>query len=134
MTTVSRRAGIAVLLCVACSTFGKPAEAAAAVPSQCTSRALRGDAREAECELGPGRHAFAAVFGGSHDDTTISMSLSIGGRPLTCDAGAKTYSEHEEGEVTLACRFTLADPGATRLTVRLEWHHAIYERVMLTRE
>jgi hypothetical protein len=65
---------------------------------------------------------------GSHDDTTASMEVAIGDVPATCDAGSKTITEGEDGDVTLACGFTTSgvSGAATTLRATARWFHAHY--------
>lgn len=67
-------------------------------------------------------------FTGSHDDTTASMEVALGDATVACDAGSKTSTEAEDGDVTLDCRFTA--PGgsgaATVLRASARWFHAQY--------
>jgi len=65
---------------------------------------------------------------GSHDDTTASMEVAIGDVPATCDADSKTSTEGEDGDVTLACRFTTSggSGAATTLRATARWFHAHY--------
>ena len=65
---------------------------------------------------------------GSHDDTTASLEVTLGDAPAACDAGSKTSTEGEDGDVTLDCRFTASGrPGAaTVLRATAKWFHAQY--------
>ena len=57
-----------------------------------------------------------------------SLTPTLDGQPLACDASSKTLTEGEEGEVSLECRFSIAQGAlATQsLRVLLAWHHAQY--------
>src|SRR5262245_61988655 len=95
----------ALVLCSAAAT----SYSRAAGPWQCESQPAMGDALRVECVLDPAgsaqRYRFRANFSGGHDDTTASMTLTVDGAPLACDAGSKTSLQGEDGDVTLECRF-----------------------------
>ena len=57
-----------------------------------------------------------------------SMTLSLDGAPLACEQGSKTQLMGEDGDVSLECRFSLADAAGTKrvLKVLLRWSHAQY--------
>jgi hypothetical protein len=103
---------------------------AAAEPGACTSsNATGGDIRVVTCTLaGPGAWRFLANFGGGHDDTSASLTVTLDGRPAACDAGSKTSLFGEDGDVGLACRIAAApDAAAPRtLVVTVLWSHAQY--------
>lgn len=65
-------------------------------------------------------------FTGSHDDTTASMDITLDDAPVACDAGSKTMTEGEDGDVTLDCRFSAAAKSRTARVVRTSarWFHA----------
>lgn len=65
---------------------------------------------------------------GSHDDTTASIEVAIGNVPVVCDAGSKTSTEGEDGDVTLDCRFTASghQGAGTVLRASAKWFHAQY--------
>ncbi len=65
---------------------------------------------------------------GSHDDTAASMDIVIDGASVACEAGNKTRTEGEDGDVTLECRFTVVDRkgSSTVLTASAKWYHAQY--------
>jgi hypothetical protein len=65
---------------------------------------------------------------GSHDDTTASMQVAIGDLPVECDAGSKTSTEGEDGDVTLDCRLTASGRQGTATVLRASarWFHAQY--------
>jgi len=96
----------------------------------CEAPDAPGDTRDITCALPgsgvPQRFLFSADFSGSHDDTTLSLEATLDGAPLACAPGSKTDSSFEDGQVRLACRFTVsAGPGRT-LAVALRWRHAQY--------
>ncbi len=65
---------------------------------------------------------------GSHDDTTASIEVALDDAPVVCDAGSKSSTEGEDGDVTLDCRITApGGPGAaTVLRASAKWFHAQY--------
>jgi hypothetical protein len=67
-------------------------------------------------------------FTGSHDDTTASLDVAIGDAAVACDAGSKTSTEGEDGDVTLDCRFTASGKPGAALVLRAsaKWFHAQY--------
>lgn len=109
-----------------------PAAAGApGAPTACVVQAQTWRSIELACPLNavaPQRYRFAARFSGSHDDTTLSLAPTLDGTPLRCDAGSKTDSSGEDGEVVLECRFAPAHATAGHaLQVRMKWYHATYE-------
>jgi len=58
---------------------------------------------------------FKADFSGSHDDTRLSMTLSLDGVPVACSQNSKTSLLGEDGNVSLECHFA---PGGTAGTKR----------------
>lgn len=95
----------------------------------CESQTAGGDARDFTCPLissGTSQHfRFKADFSGSHDDTTMSMTATLNGEPLTCEKGSTTSRRFEDGDVSLDCRFSTT--GTARvLGVALIWSHAQY--------
>jgi hypothetical protein len=65
---------------------------------------------------------------GSHDDTTASLDVTLAGAPVACDAGSKTRTEGEDGDVVLDCRFDANGKGGepTALRASAKWFHAQY--------
>jgi hypothetical protein len=59
---------------------------------------------------------FKADFSGSHDDTRLSMTLSLDGAPVACSQNSKTSLLGEDGNVSLECHFV---PGGTAGTKRM---------------
>lgn len=98
----------------------------------CESRLSWGDVRDFTCALDASgaahRYLFKANFAGSHDDTTASMTASLNGSPLVCEEGSKISLMGEDGDVSLECKFSLAQQAGTKhlLRVTLKWHHAQY--------
>ena len=99
---------------------------------QCEQRLPGYGTQEIECHLNPSeapqRLRFTANFSGSHDDTTASMEVTFNGSPLACEDGSKTSLAGEDGDVSLECRFSVAEkPEAKQiLMVALRWRHAEY--------
>jgi hypothetical protein len=122
------RSVAAMMLALAAAGAGP---AAAQGKPACDSQAPGYDSHDIKCTLdGSGttrRYRFKASFGGSHDDTTASITPTLDGAPLACDKGSKTSTQGEDGEVSLECRFSLAEPGTKRLGVRVQWRHAQYK-------
>jgi hypothetical protein len=98
----------------------------------CESPESLGDKREVVCTLPPSERPrtvrFEARFGGSHDDTMASLSARLDGHPIACEAGSKTDTMGEDGDVSLHCAVTL--PASARaphvLVFALSWRHAQY--------
>jgi hypothetical protein len=91
-----------------------------------------GDRRDIECPLNAAataqRFRFKANFSGGHDDTRASITATINDAPLACDAGSKTSLFGEDGDVSLECRFRVAEKTDTKqvLKVTIRWYHAQY--------
>lgn len=100
--------------------------------ARCESAASPGDTRDIKCALNASgslqRFRFKAHFSGGHDDTIASMTATLNGVPLTCEEGSKTSLRFEEGNVSLECRFSIAEKAGTDpiLGVVLLWSHAQY--------
>lgn len=99
----------------------------------CTSQARGYDGgRDIECPLNATgttqRFRFKANFSGSHDDTVVSMTAALNEAPLVCDKGSKTSLTGEDGDVSLECRFSVAEKADAKqvLKVKLSWSHAQY--------
>lgn len=133
------RASIALLTAAAAGVAvaaGAPGEENTA----CESQSPGGDFVQFTCQL-PARTSehywhFQANFAGGHDDTSASMTLTLDGAPLECEAGSKTRLFGEDGDVSLVCRFrVLGAAGAPLLLgVSLLWSHAQYVRTELAAE
>lgn len=119
------------LVLTAFSVHAVPAAAAPAVPPACVALARTWQSIELACPLeavAPQRYRFSAKFSGSHDDTALSLASTLDGAPIACDAGSKTESNGEDGDIVLECRFAMAQPTAGgALRVRMKWYHATYE-------
>jgi hypothetical protein len=93
---------------------------------------------EVKCPLVPAdkatRYAFKVHFSGGHDDTHAWLIPKMNDAPLVCTEGSKTELEGEEGEVSLACLFTVPSGSgpAHTLTVQVQWRHAQYSRFELS--
>jgi hypothetical protein len=77
---------------------------------------------------------FKADFSGSHDDTRLSMTLSIDGVPVACNQNSKTSLLGEDGSVSLECHFSLdGSPGTKRmLGVLIQIWHAQLDAIKLS--
>lgn len=121
-----------VLLLASVPASAPQAAAAAPQPQACEPPALGRDKLSMRCSLdpaaGPQRFHIQVHFTGSHDDTTASIEVAIGDTPVVCDAGSKTSTEGEDGDVTLDCQFNAsAKPGAAAmLRASARWFHAQY--------
>jgi hypothetical protein len=80
----------------------------------CERHATNWKWQEFRCPLGINSEGqkmlFKADFSGSHDDTRLSMTLSLDGVPVDCSPDSKTSLLGEDGNVSLECRFV---PGGT---------------------
>ena len=105
---------------------------------RCESTAAGRDKLDVACWLPTTakRHRFTAHFSGSHDDTRLSMIVTLDGAPLACEPGSKTSLEGEDGDVSLQCLVpATAQASPTRaLRVRLSWWHALYTHFELSAE
>lgn len=106
--------------------------AAAQRPQRCKPPTFGRDKLTVLCALAvaaaPQRIHIQVHLTGSHDDTTASLEVAIGDTPVACDAGSKTSTESEDGDVTLDCRFTVSvkPDAATVLRASAKWFHAQY--------
>ena len=96
----------------------------------CTAVPVPTDSQDVTCVVDPAARDrplhFVAVFGGSHDDTKISLAAVRDGQAIDCDAGSKTSLFAEDGVVQLDCRVGRATsgPSPTTLKFALTVHHA----------
>jgi len=94
--------------------------ACAAEELTCQTHATNWKWREFRCPLKIDREGqqmrFKADFSGSHDDTRLSMTLSLDGVPAACSQNSKTSLIGEDGNVSLECHFV---PGGTLGTERM---------------
>lgn len=82
------------------------------------------------------RFRFTANFGGSHDDTKLSLQATLDGAPAVCAPGSKASSKYEDGDISLDCRVELKAAAGTRhvLAVQVKWYHAQLYDVKFTPE
>ena len=126
------RACMVAALLVPPAAVGADAPSASVAP-RCESSAAGREKLDVACSLRASattpRYRFTAHFSGSHDDTRLSMSVTLDGAPLNCEPGSITSLEGEDGDVTLHCIVpaALGPADTTRvLRVRLSWWHALY--------
>jgi hypothetical protein len=102
-----------------------------AVPS-CTVTAQTLVSRSIQCDLRASKPGtsfiFKVNFSGSHDDTRLTLEPLMNGKPLTCSSGSMIYSEGEDGDISLACKFTITQDATTAALLRanFKWFHAEY--------
>lgn len=129
-----------IVACIPLVLAGGGVADAAGRGSECTSQSPGSDALQVSCPVkSPGGSQwfrFRANFTGSHDDTTASMTATLDGAPLPCEAGSKTSLMGEDGDVSLECRFWAKEATGTQrlLQVRLTWRHAQYTDFEFTTE
>ena len=80
---------------------------------------------------------FKADFAGSHDDTQLSISLTLDDLPVTCSKGSKTWLNGEDGEtgdVSLQCHLVLDGAAGTQRTLRavVNIYHAGFLGIQLS--
>jgi hypothetical protein len=94
--------------------------------------------REYRCSLTAKANAqhirFKSDFSGSHDDTQLSMTLSLDGLPVTCGKGSKTWLNGEDGDVSLECHLVLDGAAGTQkmLHATVNIYHAEFVGVKLS--
>ncbi len=104
--------------------------ASAAEPARCIATSVPTDSQDVGCTIDPAMDGrplrFLAVFGGSHDDTRITLTATLDDQPLTCDSRSKTSLFAEDGEVRLDCGFRAGrvSTAGQVLKVALTVHHA----------
>jgi hypothetical protein len=56
----------------------------------------------------------------------MSLNATLDGQPLACEEGSKVSSRFEEGDVSLDCRFTVAQSADSKSVfgIWLVWSHA----------
>jgi len=91
----------------------------------CETQSVHFKWREYRCPLTVNANAqnlrFTADFTGSHDDTRLSISLSLDGLPVTCGKGSKTWLNGEDSEasdVGLECQFVLDGAAGSQRMLR----------------
>jgi len=77
---------------------------------------------------------FKADFSGSHDDTRLSMTLSLDGVPVACSENSKTSLLGEDGNVSLECHFALDGTAGTNgmLGAIIQIWHARLDAITLS--
>lgn len=77
---------------------------------------------------------FKAHFSGSHDDTELSIALTLDGLPVSCAKGGKTKLNGVDGDVSLDCLFEVdGKAGSQRiLGVTVNFYHARFEKVEMS--
>jgi len=107
----------------------------------CETQSANFKRREYRCPLtANGREQqirFKADFSGSHDDTQLSMNLTLDGFPVSCRKGSKTWlkgEDGEEGDVSLECHLVINDaPGNKKmLRATVNIYHAEFVGMRLS--
>ena len=107
----------------------------------CETQSVHFKWREYRCPLTVNASAqnirFKADFTGSHDDTRLSISLSLDGLPVTCGKDSKTWLNGEDSEasdVSLECKFVLDGAAGTQRTLRavVNIYHAGFLGIQLS--
>ena len=104
----------------------------------CETQSTNFKRREYRCPLtSSGREQqirFKADFSGSHDDTQLSMNLTLDGLPVSCLKGSKTWLNGEDGDVSLECYFVLDGLAGTKrmLFAMINIYHAEFIGVKLS--
>lgn len=107
----------------------------------CETKSVNFKRREYRCPLtANGREQqmrFKADFSGSHDDTQLSMNLTLDGLPVSCRKGSKTWlkgEDGEEGDVSLECHLVLEGAAGTKKILRatVNIYHAEFVGVKLS--
>jgi hypothetical protein len=122
-------ASFSALALTACAT---KAPAIFSASDACSERSTAFGKQEFQCQLPKtgfaGKFRFKVNFSGGHDDTSGRIEPSIDDAPLACDEGSKMFLSQEDGNVSLWCDFSVADPlqgnGIFRAVVW--WGHAEY--------
>jgi hypothetical protein len=107
----------------------------------CETQLVNFKRREYRCLLtanGGGQQIrFKADFAGSHDDTQLSISLTLDDLPVTCSKGSKTWLNGEDGEtgdVSLQCHLILDGAAGTQRMLRavINIYHAGFVGLQLS--
>lgn len=121
------RAGVHIVLVCLFTLWASTASAADALTCEMPSATLKW--REFQCPLmatGKSQQLrFKVDFAGSHDDTELSMTLTLDGVPVVCRPGSRTWLNGEDGNVSLECHFELDGTVGTKkvLGARVNiWH------------
>jgi hypothetical protein len=119
---------------------GAQAQPAVAQAPGCESKTNGGDLIVYSCPIvateAAQRFRFVANFGGSHDDTKLSLQATLDGAPAVCAPGSKASSRYEDGDIRLDCRLELKAAAGTRhvWAVKVQWYHAQLFDVQFTPE
>ena len=130
----------AVLCFSALSPAGAQTQPAVAQALGCESKSTRGDQVVYSCPVVAKetvqRFRFVANFGGSHDDTKLSLRATLDGAPAECTPGSNASSRFEDGDIRLDCGLELKGAAGTRhvWAVRVQWYHAQLSDVQFTPE
>jgi len=104
----------------------------------CETQSVNFKKREYRCPLTATGSAqqirFKANFSGSHDDTQLSMNLSLDGLPVSCDKSSKTWLNGEDGDVSLECNFVFDAAAGTKKILRatVNIYHAEFVGIKLS--
>jgi len=107
----------------------------------CETQSVNFKWREYRCPLTVNASAqnirFKADFTGSHDDTRLSISLSLDGLPVTCGKGSKTWLNGEDSEasdVSLECHLVLDGAAGSQRMLRavINIYHAGFVGLQLS--
>ena len=104
----------------------------------CETQSVNFKKREYRCPLTANGSAlqirFKANFSGSHDDTQLSMNLSLDGLPVSCNKSSKTWLNGEDGDVSLECNFVLDGAKGTKKMLRatVNIYHAEFIGIKLS--
>lgn len=130
----------AALCLAALAPAGGRAQPAVPQAPGCDSKTNGGDLIVYSCPLvakeAAQRYRFVANFGGSHDDTKLSISATLNGTPVGCAPGSKASSRYEDGDISLDCRLELKAAAGSRhlLAVKVQWYHAQLHEVRFAPE
>ena len=87
----------------------------------CEMQAANWKRREFRCPLIANGNAqqmrFKVDFVGSHDDTQLSMTLTLDGAPVACGKNSKTWVNGEDGNVSLDCQLFVDGTAGTQRTL-----------------
>ena len=104
----------------------------------CETQSVNFKKREYRCPLTANGSAqqirFKANFSGSHDDTQLSMNLSLDGLPVSCNKSSKTWLNGEDGDVSLECNFVFDAAAGTKKILRatVNIYHAEFVGIKLS--
>lgn len=119
---MNKRAGI---ICIFLAIVATASPTYAEDVLACETQSANFKRREYRCPVtSTGREQqihFKADFSGSHDDTLLSMNLTLDGLPVSCRKGSKTWlkgEDGEEGDVSLECHLVINDIAGTKRMLR----------------